>query len=204
MDTRARILSNASRLFAERGFKGTTTRAIGEAAGCNVATIAWHFKDKQGLYDACLSAMYERMLALERPIQLPDDPRERVRTLVRFVFAFMLEHRDHVRLMQRHLLERGRVPELVSSNYTAALLARGAEWMALLQLPPDRDLRLVLLDLNHLVNRYVLSEPEDLALFIDGDDVFEQLAEHLAEVAVTLLLESPPGLSRSRSASASS
>lgn len=193
MDTRARILSEASQLFAERGFAGTTTRAIGQAAGCNVATIAWHFKDKQGLYDACLQAMYERMLALEVPETLPADPRERIRALTRFLFAFMLRNRDHTRLMQRHLLERKRLPELVSGQYTGALLARGAEWMQLLALPADRDLRLVLLDLNHLVNRYVLSEPEDLALFIDGEDVFEVLGEHLADVAVTLLLDSPPG-----------
>ncbi len=198
MNTRTRILKEAGRLFAERGFKGTTTRSIGEAAGCNVATIAWHFKDKRGLYDACLEAMYERLLGLElparlQPVQTPEEGRERLRQLVRFLFAIMLENRDHVRLLQRHVLDRRTLPELVAQRYTAALLARASDLVKLLELPEDRDYRLALLDLNHLVSRYVLSEPEDLALFIDGGAVHEVLADHLADLAVLLLLDSPQG-----------
>ena len=191
MERRDLILSHASRLFAERGFKGTTTRAIGQAAGCNVATIAWHFQDKQGLYDACLVDMYERLLSLELPGELPPDPRARVHTLVRFLYAFMLEHRGHVRLLQRHVLERDALPQIVSERYTPALLARGAQLLAALGLRPATDLRLVLLDLNHLISRYVLSDPADLAPFVDGPDVREAIAEHLAQVAVALLIDRP-------------
>ena len=156
-----------------------------------MATIAWHFKDKQGLYDACLVAMYERLLALELPGELPEDRRERVKSVVRFLFAFMLEHRDHVRLLQRHLLERDALPQLVSERYTAALLARAAQLLVALDLGPVQESRLVLLDMNHLISRYVLSDPADLALFVEGPDVMEGVAEHLAQVAVTLLVDSP-------------
>ena len=135
--------------------------------------------------------MYERLLALELPGELPEDRRERVKSVVRFLFAFMLEHRDHVRLLQRHLLERDALPQLVSERYTAALLARAAQLLVALDLGPVQESRLVLLDMNHLISRYVLSDPADLALFVEGPDVMEGVAEHLAQVAVTLLVDSP-------------
>ncbi len=89
--------------------------------------------------------------------------------------------------------QQGISAELVAQRYTAALLARASDLVKLLELPEDRDYRLALLDLNHLVSRYVLSEPEDLALFIDGGAVHEVLADHLADLAVLLLLDSPQG-----------
>jgi AcrR family transcriptional regulator len=49
-ETRARLLAEAARLFADRGFKGVTVREICRAAGANVAAINYHFGDKAGLY----------------------------------------------------------------------------------------------------------------------------------------------------------
>ncbi|MFO1462498.1 MAG: TetR/AcrR family transcriptional regulator [bacterium] len=49
-----RILEAAGRLFAERGFVGTTTRAIALESGINEALIFRHFKNKEELYTALL------------------------------------------------------------------------------------------------------------------------------------------------------
>ena len=46
--TRARLLAQALRLFAERGYEGVSTRALAEAAESNVALIAFHFGSKRG------------------------------------------------------------------------------------------------------------------------------------------------------------
>ena len=51
-DTRVRLLHAALQLFSERGFAQTSVRAIAEAAGTNVAAIAYHFGDKARLYTA--------------------------------------------------------------------------------------------------------------------------------------------------------
>src|SRR3989442_6666630 len=48
------ILKNAIRLFAQKGFRGTTTREIALAAGVNEVTIFRHFSSKQDLYAAIL------------------------------------------------------------------------------------------------------------------------------------------------------
>jgi AcrR family transcriptional regulator len=47
--TRERILDEAERLFAERGFDATSLRAITAAAGVNLAAVNYHFGSKQGL-----------------------------------------------------------------------------------------------------------------------------------------------------------
>jgi len=50
----ARVLETAGRLFAERGFVGTTTRAIALESGVNEALLFRHFKNKEELYTALL------------------------------------------------------------------------------------------------------------------------------------------------------
>lgn len=51
-DTRKRILDATVKLIKQRGFKGTTTRAIAEEAGVNEVTIFRHFKSKKGIIQA--------------------------------------------------------------------------------------------------------------------------------------------------------
>ena len=52
--TRGRILRAAIRLFAARGFNGTTTRRIAQAARTNEALIFRHFPTKRDLYRAII------------------------------------------------------------------------------------------------------------------------------------------------------
>jgi TetR/AcrR family transcriptional regulator, regulator of cefoperazone and chloramphenicol sensitivity len=49
---RTRLLRAGLRLFAAQGFSKTSTREVAEAAGVNVASIAYYFGDKAGLYKA--------------------------------------------------------------------------------------------------------------------------------------------------------
>jgi AcrR family transcriptional regulator len=51
-ETRARILGAAAKLFAERGYMGTTTSAIASKAGVNEVTLFRHFDSKVGIVQA--------------------------------------------------------------------------------------------------------------------------------------------------------
>src|SRR3712207_4718904 len=59
------IIEAALALFSRKGFRGTTTREIAEAAGCNEATIFKYFATKDELYSAILEtkATIEQTLA---------------------------------------------------------------------------------------------------------------------------------------------
>ncbi|MEO5771898.1 MAG: CerR family C-terminal domain-containing protein [Burkholderiaceae bacterium] len=53
---RARLLAEAERIFAEKGYAKASTREICAAAGLNAAAIHYHFGDKDGLYRETLLA----------------------------------------------------------------------------------------------------------------------------------------------------
>ena len=60
-ETKERLLDAAERLFAERGFIGTSIRAVTQAAGVSVSAANYHFGSKQAL----LVATYGRAI---RPV----------------------------------------------------------------------------------------------------------------------------------------
>ena len=59
--TRQSIVKAAVRLFAEKGYRGTSVRDIVEKAGVNQAAINYHFKGKDGLYLHVLETAFERL-----------------------------------------------------------------------------------------------------------------------------------------------
>jgi len=59
--TRERIMKAAERLFAERGYDGTSIRAIVAKARVNQAAINYHFDGKDGLYREVLRTAFRAM-----------------------------------------------------------------------------------------------------------------------------------------------
>jgi len=63
MSTATRIRSVATRLFAERGYGGTSVRAICSAAGANVNAVSYHFGGKKALYTNVIQGLADQRLA---------------------------------------------------------------------------------------------------------------------------------------------
>ena len=59
--TRERIVKAAERLFAERGYDGTSIRTIVAKARVNQAAINYHFDGKDGLYREVLRAAFHAL-----------------------------------------------------------------------------------------------------------------------------------------------
>jgi AcrR family transcriptional regulator len=55
-ERRAAIIKAVRRLFADKGFHGTTTRELAEASGISEALLFKHFPNKEALYSAMLHA----------------------------------------------------------------------------------------------------------------------------------------------------
>ena len=76
-DERRRVIIDAAlALFARKGFRGTTTKEIAEAAGCSEATIFKYFTSKDELYSAILevkSAIEETMAKAAEAAAKNDD-----------------------------------------------------------------------------------------------------------------------------------
>jgi len=56
--TKESIMAVAMRLFAEKGLKLVTVREICKAANANVALVNYYFRNKNGLYQACVERLF--------------------------------------------------------------------------------------------------------------------------------------------------
>ncbi len=76
--TRERIMKAAERLFAERGYDGTSIRAIVARARVNQAAINYHFEGKDGLYREVLRTAFRGLTEsqLEHAAEAKDMSRE--------------------------------------------------------------------------------------------------------------------------------
>ena len=63
--TRARLLEAAGQLFSQQGFAETTGKAIAQRAGADLASINYHFGNRNGLYQAVLLEAHRQILDLE-------------------------------------------------------------------------------------------------------------------------------------------
>ena len=75
-----RILKTAERLFAERGFNGVSVRDLAGAANVNIASIGYHFRNKEGLLAEvyrrhCEPMIEERLRGLEAASHLAGSAR---------------------------------------------------------------------------------------------------------------------------------
>jgi AcrR family transcriptional regulator len=131
---RESILKAARVVFAEHGFRGTTTRALAEAADVSEALLFQHFPTKDAIYAAVQASFFQdldselqrRLLALEPSTE----------ALVKLVFGFYgdLINPSHAaaraevavlaRLMFRSLVEDGEFARSFIRRVPAPLIAK--------------------------------------------------------------------------------
>ncbi|WP_067483971.1 TetR/AcrR family transcriptional regulator [Actinomadura hibisca] len=90
---RDRIIEAATRLFAALGYDGTSTRMIADAAGLNIATVAYHVGGKRDLYLAVMERAHRiERAALEEVLAAFTPDAAGVRALVDRYLDFCVEH----------------------------------------------------------------------------------------------------------------
>lgn len=113
---RAAILQAAIRLFAERGFRGTTTRALAEAVGVTEPVLYEHFPSKRDLFAAIVEAKsregFQRGAALLEPYVRARDDRGFFVRLAEFVLQLYRDDPAYTRLLLFAALEEPRLGAL--------------------------------------------------------------------------------------------
>jgi TetR/AcrR family transcriptional regulator, regulator of cefoperazone and chloramphenicol sensitivity len=195
---RTRLLGEASRIFAEKGYAKASTREICEAARLNPAAIHYHFGDKDGLYRAVLSAPIEGMAA-----QLAgfDDPALTLaEALQRLLRGFVGEDGasfpgadDGVRLYLREMIEPTPVFAATAALHIrpvheaiARLLARHIGMNE-----PDEDVHRLVFALIAMAHDYCMSREFMNALaprLLGGPDALLRARERLVDWGVALVL----------------
>lgn len=92
-ESRRRILDAARELFAERGYRGTTTRDLAEAAGVAELTLFRHFPTKAQLFEQAVVAPVHTFLHefVERRRERPPGGRDQVAATAEFYDELLAE-----------------------------------------------------------------------------------------------------------------
>ncbi len=104
--TRERILREALRLFAERGYERTSVGDIQEAAGLTFGSGALykHFPSKQAVLEAGIEEFIEKSdREQEAFARLPENPGDAFHYIGEAVLAFLASDRDTLRIVWREL-----------------------------------------------------------------------------------------------------
>ncbi|AKJ31061.1 transcriptional regulator, TetR family [Caldimonas brevitalea] len=160
---RQRLLDEATRIFAQKGYAAASTREICQAAGANVASIHYHFGDKEALYRAVLVEPIERIVEHLPPFD--DETLSLAEAMRRMFGAFLLPLTDDsglqdvVRIHLREMVEptpmlRDVVEHYVVPHHQALLrlLARHCRVAS-----PDDGLHQLAFALTAIVQDYWLS-----------------------------------------------
>ncbi|MEM7007932.1 MAG: TetR/AcrR family transcriptional regulator [Thermodesulfobacteriota bacterium] len=118
--TRDKILETAIELFAEKGFNGTTTKEIAEAAEVNESLIFRHFSTKSDLYGAIIEKKIDDEPGIELPIQTYKDTKDDY-LIFRSIAERMLEKcgndSSFIRLLHFSALEGHELSDMFFNTY---------------------------------------------------------------------------------------
>ena len=123
IDTKEQILDVAERIFAERGFAGTTLRNVVSEAGVNLAAVHYHFGSKEELFRAVISRIarpvVEQELASLNQLQQEDDSPSVEAILTALLtppLELIIEEEENSRMVRAQFMGRCRVePEPIQS-----------------------------------------------------------------------------------------
>ncbi len=105
---RGRILSAALELFAEKGFRGASTRAIAARARVNLAMIHYYFGNKRTLYRIIITdRIIRNFRRLSEELESAESPEERLFTITRSFLNLFRGDPTMARLASRELAEGG-------------------------------------------------------------------------------------------------
>jgi AcrR family transcriptional regulator len=148
--SRERVLKTAAQVFAEKGYAGTTMRAVAERAGLQAGSLYYHYRSKEELIEAVLSMGLRGVADAVRltVAALPEtaSARHRIDTAILAHLTSLVEYGDYA-LASRRLL--GQVPPRIRRKHIDLRDEYGDFWLALLEnaqrsgeLRPDVDLHL--------------------------------------------------------------
>jgi len=186
-------------LFGEFGREGAAIREVARRSDVSMSTVLHHFGSKQGLFDACVAAMFDE-LGRQRETQLSalagvTSPREAVDRVVRQSFRFARKHRRLLRVILCESVTTGHLPASVREEVMIPTVDAAATQLSRFCGHSPTTARLLVLSINHLITRFVLTDSEELVATVthgaprgEGDAWLTQVLEdHLANAAGALI-----------------
>ncbi len=104
------ILQVAEKLFAEKGFDGTTVRDISKAANINIAMVSYYFGSKDKMLEALIQFRTEDLsIKIENLIKESLSPLEKMNRLIEFYISRINQNKDIYKIMHFELSSKKRM-----------------------------------------------------------------------------------------------
>jgi AcrR family transcriptional regulator len=120
---RAAIVDTAIELFANRGFRGTTTRELAAAVGVSEPVLYQHFETKRALYDAILEGQCggqeESIVEEIESLSKAGEPRAFFTRLASGLLDWYLVDPRYARLLMFSSLEKHELADLFYARHVA-------------------------------------------------------------------------------------
>ncbi|MBE9606431.1 CerR family C-terminal domain-containing protein [Acetobacteraceae bacterium H6797] len=140
--TRQRLLRAAADIFAERGPRGATVRAIVARANANVAAVNYHFRSKSMLYEAVLAESFQSVVKPSANLEGASlSPTQRLEQFIeRTITGAMADQvrRRHARILAHELLDPTGALARLAQTDAAPHFQEALQVVAAL-LPPDAE-----------------------------------------------------------------
>ncbi len=108
-DAKTRILHVAAKLFAQKGFAGTSIREIARAAQVTNPVIYYHFRSKRGLFQEIISQTINSSLqAIDAVTEQVCQPAEQIAGIVRSLCSYGVAHINTLQMIHRELVGVGK------------------------------------------------------------------------------------------------
>lgn len=89
IDTKEQILNTAEKLFAEKGFAGTTLRGVIREAEVNIAAVHYHFGSKEKLFGAVVQRVAKQITQAQQQQLASYENREQPTSVENILEAFI-------------------------------------------------------------------------------------------------------------------
>jgi AcrR family transcriptional regulator len=192
-NTAQALLYNATGLFADRGYEGTSIRAITDASQANLAAVTYHFGSKRGLYVAVLESLLGPIgEGIREAFEHDGTPLERIREVVAALVLYMGRNPEQPRLMLQEITSVPLLDPVVQRamrENLGMLQSLVKEGQADGSIRPGDPLLMSLSLISQPVHMSVILHPlrSVLDLQEEPEDLLERMASHAADFAVRAL-----------------
>lgn len=156
--TKERILAAAWALAAEQGLAGISLRDLAARVDLRQPSLYTYFESKDALYDAMFAQGYEQLLAAVEPVELVDDPRDRIHQMARMFVDLSVSNPVRAQLLFQRTLP-GFEPSSASYALAERFLTMARERLAAAGVTDARDLDLYTGVVGGIVSQQMANDP---------------------------------------------
>ena len=190
--TKQKILDEAERLFAKLGYGGVSIREIAKASDIHHRTIHYHFKSKQGVYDAVVNRWDNEVeQRLIKAIGNETDINKLIEAVIDELFDFLLLKKDWVALTARAAMD-----EEVDNPDELVLQQNG--WINFVNSIVETnkieninyDMGLLMITIEGMLYHHILAQKHYRALFgkpVTDPQLKQKTKKHLKKVVIAAL-----------------